>query len=338
MVKYKLLFIILWVISAATMRAGNDGSNAVAVTYAKQNKYHFVVAQDGSGDFTTIQEAVNAVPDYRKAGPTRILIKKGIYKERVIIADSKENIHLTGENGMVITYDAYASKANIFGENMGTSGSGSFYVFGADFQAENITFENSSGPVGQAVACHVAADRAVFRKCRFLGFQDTLYTFGENTREYYEDCYIEGSVDFIFGKASAVFNRCELHSKSDGYVTAPATPENCKYGYVFYDCRLTAAPDVKAGSVWLSRPWRPYAKAVFIRCEMGEHIKPEGWNCWDKPDAGHTTFYAEYQSHGKGATSDKRVSWSHQLTNLNGYDIHEVLQGDDKWNPLETEK
>ena len=146
--------------------------------------YDFVVAADRSGDYTTIQEAINAVPDYRKAGPTRILIRKGFYHEKVVIAQSKEKVQLTGEDGVVITYDDYASKPNIFGENKGTSGSGSIYIFGPDFVAENITFENSSGPVGQAVACHVAGDRAIFRRCRFLGFQDTLYTFGENTREY----------------------------------------------------------------------------------------------------------------------------------------------------------
>jgi pectinesterase len=174
---------------------------------AQERNYDFVVAKDGSGYFTTVQAAINAVPDYRKAGATRILIRNGIYKEKIVIARSKQGVQLIGEDGAVLTYDDYASKPNIFGENKGTSGSGSTYIFGPDFLAENITFENSSGPVGQAVACHVAGDRAVFRKCRFLGFQDTLYTFGENTREYYEDCYIEGTVDFIFGKATCVFNR-----------------------------------------------------------------------------------------------------------------------------------
>ena len=296
-------------------------------------KYDFVVAADGSGDYTTVQEAINAVPDYRKEGATRILIKKGVYREKIIIASSKQRVHLIGEDGTVLTYDDYAQKPNIFGENKGTSGSGSIYIFGEDFLAENITFENSSGPVGQAVACHVAGDRAVFRRCRFLGFQDTLYTFGENTREYYEDCYIEGTVDFIFGKATAVFNRCELHSKhSGGYLTAPATPQGCKYGYVFYDCRLTADPDVEAGSVWLSRPWRPYGKTVFIRCEMGRHIRLEGWNNWSNPDNEKTAYYAEYKSRGEGANPGKRVSWSHQLNDISDYNISEVLKGNDGWN------
>ena len=302
--------------------------------------YNIVVAQDGSGDFTTVQAAINAVPDYRKAGPTRIYIKKGMYKEKIVIAESKQGVQLIGEDGAVLTYDDYAQKPNIFGEGKGTSGSGSVYIFGPDFFAENITFENTSGPVGQAVACHVAGDRAVFRRCRFLGFQDTLYTFGENTREYYEDCYIEGTVDFIFGKATAVFNRCELRSKrTGGFLTAPATPQSSSYGYVFYDCKLTADEGVEAGSVWLSRPWRPYGKTVFIRCKMGEHIRPEGWNNWGKTDNERTAYYAEYQCYGKGADTSRRVAWSHQLKDANAYVMTNILKGADGWNPLlSTEK
>ena len=297
--------------------------------------YNIVVAQDGSGDFTKVQAAINAVPDYRKAGPTRIYIKKGMYKEKIVIAESKQGVQLIGEDGAVLTYDDYAQKPNIFGEGKGTSGSGSVYIFGPDFFAENITFENTSGPVGQAVACHVAGDRAVFRRCRFLGFQDTLYTFGENTREYYEDCYIEGTVDFIFGKATAVFNRCELRSKhTGGFLTAPATPQSSSYGYVFYDCKLTADEGVEAGSVWLSRPWRPYGKTVFIRCKMGEHIRPEGWNNWGKTDNERTAYYAEYQCYGKGADTSRRVAWSHQLKDASAYDMTDILKGTDGWNPL----
>jgi len=302
--------------------------------FAQAKDYDFVVAKNGKADFRTVQAAINAVPDYRKTGETRILIRKGVYKEKIVIAESKQNVHLIGEDGTVLTYDDYASKTNAFGENMGTSGSGSIYIYGPDFVAENITFQNSAGPVGQAVACHIAGDRIVFRRCRFLGFQDTLYTYGENTREYYEDCYIEGTVDFIFGKATCVFNRCELHSKRNGgYLTAPATPQDSKYGYVFYDCKLTADQGVADGSVYLSRPWRPYAQAVFIRCQMGRHIKPEGWNNWGKTSNEQTAYYAEYKSKGEGANPNKRAKWSHQLTNIDDYDIHEVLKGQDGWDP-----
>ncbi len=296
--------------------------------------YDYVVAQDGSGDFFTVQEAINAVPDFRKDVRTTILIRKGTYKEKLIIPESKINISLIGENGAVLTYDGFANKKNVFGENMGTSGSSSCYIYAPDFYAENITFENSSGPVGQAVACFVSADRVYFKNCRFLGFQDTLYTYSKQSRQYYEDCYIEGTVDFIFGWSTAVFNRCHIHSKRDGYVTAPSTDKGKKYGYVFYDCKLTAEP--KATKVYLSRPWRPYAQAVFIRCELGKHILPIGWNNWGKKENEKTVFYAEYESRGEGAHPKARAAFSQQLKNLKGYEINAVLAGEDGWNPIEN--
>ena len=299
---------------------------------ADERKYDFVVAQDGSGDFTTVQEAINAVPDFRKANRTNILVKKGNYKEKVIIPECKIQISLIGEDGAVITYDDYASKLNRFGEGKSTSGSASCYIYAPDFIAENITFENSAGPVGQAVACFVSGDRATFRNCRFLGCQDTLYTYGYPTRQYYEDCYIEGTVDFIFGKATAVFNRCNIHSRGNGYVTAPATPEDSKYGYVFHDCKLTGADGVK--NVPLSRPWRPYAQAIFINCDLGEHISPAGWNNWGKASNEQTVTYGEYNSKGPGANPEARASYSRQLTDPTPYAITTVLAGDDGWNPL----
>ena len=296
--------------------------------------YDYVVAQDGSGDFFTVQEAINAVPDFRKNIRTTILIRKGTYKEKIIIPESKINVSLIGEEGATLTNDDFANKKNVFGENMGTSGSSSCYIYAPDFYAENITFENSAGPVGQAVACFVSADRAFFKNCRFLGFQDTLYTYGKQSRQYYEDCYIEGTVDFIFGWSTAVFNRCHIHSKRDGYVTAPSTDQGKKYGYVFYDCKLTASPEAK--KVYLSRPWRPYAQAVFVRCELGQHVLPEGWNNWGKKENEKTAFYAEYDSRGEGANPKARAAFSHQLKTLKGYEIETVLAGDDGWNPVKN--
>ncbi|MBQ5505804.1 MAG: hypothetical protein IIT85_01525 [Prevotella sp.] len=323
--KKSLLIITMLLVNMFVGYANNHVDNV---------KYDFVVATDGTGNYTTVQAAINAIPDFRKAGPTRIFIKRGVYKEKIVIPETKQGVQLFGEEGTIITYDDFANKPNIFGENKGTSGSSTIYVFCPDFLAENITFENSSGPVGQAVAVQIGGDRAIFRHCRFLGFQDTLYTFGENTREYFEDCYIEGTVDFIFGKATAVFVRCHVHSKSAGYVTAPATPQGVAYGYVFYDCKLTADKNVKDSSVYLSRPWRPYGQTVYIRCHMDSHIKPEGWNNWDNPANEQTAFYAEYQSTGDGANPNQRVSWSHQLTDISKYDIQQVLAGNDGWNPL----
>lgn len=295
--------------------------------------YDFVVAKDGSGDFFTIQEAINAVPDFRKESRTTIYIRKGVYKEKLIIPASKINVSLVGAEGAVISGDDYASKPNRFGENMSTSGSASCYIYAPDLICENLTFENTAGRVGQAVACFVAGDRVIFRNCRFLGNQDTLYNFGKHCRQYFEDCYIEGTVDFIFGSSTAVFNRCIVHSLSKGYLTAPSTPQDEAYGYVFIDCRLTAAEGVE--KVYLARPWRPYAKSVFIHCEMGGHILPVGWHNWNKKDAEKTIFFAEYENTGAGAATKKeRAKFGRQLKNLKGYSIEEILAGADGWNPL----
>ena len=296
--------------------------------------YDYVVAKDGSGDFFTVQEAIDAVPDFRKGVRTTILIRKGVYKEKLVVPESKINVSLIGQEGAVISNDDYADKLNRLGEKMGTSGSSTCYIYGPDFYAENITFENTAGPVGQAVACFVNGDRAYFKHCRFLGFQDTLYTYGKHSRQYYEDCYIEGTVDFIFGWSTVVFNRCTIHSKRDGYVTAPSTDQGKKYGYLFYDCKLTADEGVK--NVYLSRPWRPYAQAVYIRCELGSHILPVGWNNWGKKENEKTVFYAEYQSKGPGANPQARAGFSHQLKTTKGYEMSTVLAGDDGWNPVKN--
>lgn len=294
--------------------------------------YDFVVAKDGSGDFFTVQEAINAVPDFRKNKRTTILVRKGEYKERVIIPACKINVSLIGEDGAVITDDAYASKLNILGDPMSTSGSSTVYVYAPDFYAENITFANTAGRVGQAVACFVDGDRAYFKNCRFLGNQDTLYTYGKDSRQFYDHCYIEGTVDFIFGWSTAVFKDCTIHSLGDGYVTAPSTDKGKKYGYVFWNCKLTGADEAR--KVYLSRPWRPYAQAVYIECEMGKHIVPAGWNNWGKKSNESTVFYAEYKSTGEGADVSARAPFSKQLKDVSTYRPEEVLKGSDGWNPV----
>lgn len=296
--------------------------------------YDFVVAKDGSGDFFTLQDAIDAVPDFRKEKRTNILVRRGVYKEKLIVPECKLNISLIGEDGAVLTNDDYAQKKNRFGENMSTSGSSTCYIYGPDFYAENITFENSAGRVGQAVACFIEGDRAYFKNCRFLGNQDTLYNYGKESRQYFEKCYIEGTVDFIFGWATVLFKDCVIHSVGDGYVTAPATDKGKKYGYVFMDCKLTAADGVS--KVYLSRPWRPYAKAVFIRCDLGNHIMPEGWNNWGKKDNEKTAYYAEYKNIGEGAPIENRAKWSHQLKNLNNFGEEDILLGNDGWNPVKN--
>lgn len=294
----------------------------------------YIVSQDGAGDFASIQAAVNAIPDYRKVR-TIIYIKNGIYKEKLTLPASKELVTFRGENvrKTVITNGDWAQKQTNLGENTGTSGSSTCFVFGHDFCAENITFQNTAGPIGQAVAVLVGADRCVFNNCRFLGFQDTLYTYAENSRQYYKNCYIEGSTDFIFGKATAVFDDCEIHSLRESYITAAATHESTKFGYLFYKCRLTAESDVH--KVYLGRPWRDYAKVVFRECEMGAHIRPEGWHNWKKPQAEKTTFYAEYRNAGPGADVSKRVKWSYLLNKKQAaeWTVENVLKGNDNWNP-----
>ncbi len=293
--------------------------------------YDFVVAKDGSGDFTTIQEAVNAVPDLCGTYRTRILVREGRYDEKLVIPPTKINLSLIGEGEAVITYDDYASKKNRFDQEMGTAGSSTCYIFPDDFYAENITFENSAGPVGQAVACYVDGDRMVFNNCRFLGNQDTLYNHGIG-RQYYKGCYIEGTVDFIFGKSTAMFDDCTIHSKrAGGYITAPATPQGQRHGYVFNNCKLTA--DSAAVRCWYSRPWRDYGQTVFIRCDVGGHIRPEGWHNWKKPEREKTAFYAEYGCYGEGADTSQRAPWGHILTSDEGYSLAEVLGGEDNWDP-----
>jgi len=276
--------------------------------------YDFVVAQDGSGTFRTVQEAINAVPDFRK-NITIIYIKKGIYKEKLILPASKTAVSFIGEDvaKTILTYDDFASKKNKFGEEVGTTGSTSFFIFGDDFTAENITFENSAGPVGQAVAVRIDGDKVAFRNCRFLGNQDTLYPHGEKSRQYYKNCYIEGTTDFIFGWSTAVFENCEIYTKKGGsFITAASTLEGTPYGFVFLNCRLTGNAADK--SVYLGRPWRPFAKTVFISSYLGSHIKPEGWHNWSKPDAEKTSFYAEHNSTGPGVGPAARVKWAKQLS------------------------
>ena len=334
--KGRLIFLIVFVLITGILTAQNfiTGKNEVPVFHP--DSADFVVAQDGSGDFITVQAAIDAVPAYRKKRTT-IFIKNGIYKEKLVLPANKQLVSFIGENAekTILTYGDWAQKKTAFGEETGTSGSASFFVYGQDFYAANITFANSAGPVGQAVAMHVSGDRCVFYNCRFLGFQDTLFTYADNSRQYYRNCYIEGTTDFIFGWSTAVFDECVIHSLKDSYITAASTLKETKYGYLFYRCKLTAAPDVT--KVYLGRPWRIYAKTVFRECELGSHILPEGWHNWKKPEAEKTTFYAEFANTGAGAEKSKRVKWSKQLNKKQQkeWTVENVLKGNDGWNPKE---
>jgi pectinesterase len=302
----------------------------IAISAKAQKK--IVVAQDGSGDFKTVQQAINAVPD-NSTRITEIYIKKGTYKEKLILPVTKTEVQFVGEDAenTIITFDDYASKKDSTGKDMGTSRSASFYIYGAGFTAKNITFQNSAGPVGQAVAVYVGGDRACFINCHFLGFQDTIYTYGRGTREYYKNCYIEGTTDYIFGASTALFEGCELFCKKGGaYVTAASTLDTTAYGYVFVHCKITGtAPD---NSYELGRPWRPYAKVVYLQCEIGSMIRPEGWDNWRNPENEKTAYYAEYKNTGPGYKPEQRAAWSHQLTDAEAakYTMKQILRD---WTP-----
>ena len=292
-------------------------------TYA-EIQYKITVAQDGSGDYTTIQEAIDATKSFPPKRIT-IFIKNGVYKEKVKVPAWNNKLSLIGESkeNTIITNDDYFEKINR-GRNS-TFFTYTLKVEADDFYAENLTIENTAGPVGQAVALHVEGNRCKFVNCNIKGNQDTLYAAGQNSLQYYLNCYIEGTVDFIFGAATAYFENCTLHSKSDSYVTAASTPEGKAFGYVFYKCKLTADNDIN--NVYLGRPWRDYAKVAFIECEMDKHINPEGWKNWSGTERNKTAYYAEYSNTGPGANTEKRVEWCHLLdkTDAAKYSLINVL-------------
>lgn len=279
-----------------------------SLSAAQQWKDTIVVARDGTGDYRTLTDAmegIRAFMDYK----VTVLIKNGVYKEKVIIPSWLENVDFIGENAekTVITYDDHA---NI--NKMGTFRTYTVKVEGNAITFRNLTIENNAARLGQAVALHTEGDRLVFINCRFLGNQDTVYTGTKGTRLCFRNCYIEGTTDFIFGPSTALFEGCTVHSKANSYVTAASTPADVAVGYVFKDCKLTAEPEVD--KVYLGRPWRPYAATVFINCELGKHICPAGWDNWRNPENEKTARYAEYGSTGEGAVNANRVNWAKQLT------------------------
>lgn len=313
------------------------------VAQTTDNRFELTVAKDGTGDCKTIQEAINKVRDHAESRVV-ILIKPGIYAEKLVIPSFKRNITLRGldKENTIITNNDFSGKPfrgiDVTGDkNFSTYTSYTLLIQGNDCAVENLTIENSAGRVGQAVALHTEGDRIVIKDCRILGNQDTLYLAKAGTRNYFENCFISGTTDFIFGAATAYFANCIIQSLSNSYITAASTTQFDKYGFVFVNCKLIAK-DNTVDKVFLGRPWRPYAKTVFINTEMPNYIVAEGWNPWkgDKnfPEKEKTAFYAEYGSYGEGAKDlSKRVSWAHQLkkSNLKDYSILKVLNG---WNPI----
>ena len=304
---------------------------AVSGTWAQERRDTLVVSRDGTGDFRTLQEAVESARAFMDYTVT-IYVKNGVYKEKVIVPSWVENIDIIGEDRdkTIITYDDHA---NI--NKMGTFRTYTVKVEGSDITCKNLTIENNAAQLGQAVALHTEGDRLKFINCRILGNQDTIYTGAKFTRLYFKDCYIDGTTDFIFGPSTALFEDCIIHSKRNSYVTAASTPKEAKYGYVFKHCKLTAEPGVD--KVYLGRPWRPYAYTLFIECELGKHIVLAGWHNWGKQSNEETARYMEYKNTGEGANASERVAWSKQLTKkeAEAVTVDAIFRTQSDWDPID---
>lgn len=303
------------------------------------------VAADGSGDFKTVQEAIAAAPE-KSTEATVIHLQPGTYQGPVVVPKAKPHLTLQGDDAAItiITYDKNVNDPIPAGIDKFNP---AVQVQADDFRATQLTIRNTSGDHGQALALRIDSDRVVLANCRLLGWQDTLMV--NNGRQYFRDCYIEGRVDFIYGSGTAVFDHCTIHSKNGGYVTAASTPQDHPFGFVFMNCKLTGddvpwlappgTPNAKPAKpnkmTYLGRPWRPYGSVTFINCELGDHIRPEGWHNWGKPDNEKTARYAEYGNTGPGAKSDQRVPWSKQLTKDEAarITVEKVLGGQDGWKP-----
>ncbi|MDE7421998.1 MAG: pectin esterase [Muribaculaceae bacterium] len=310
--KIRILVVLvgIWIGMISVSAFGED------VKYAQS----IVVAQDGSGDYTTINEALKKLKGDSE-DPVRVYIKNGKYDEKILMNYTLNNVTLEGESrkGVVISHGDYAQL-----NNMGTSGSYTLRVDGNNITLKNLTIENTAGPVGQAVALHTTGDKIRVIDCDILGNQDTLYATGRNSRDLFDNCYIEGTVDFIFGAATALFRNCHIHAKSDSYLTAASTAKENPVGYVFHNCKVTAAPDVK--DVHLGRTWRPYASTHFIECELPEAINPKGWHNWGKEENEKTARYGEYKCTGPGAKDDERVGWRKKLSALEAAELTNPAQ------------
>src|SRR4051794_2438214 len=243
----------------------------------QQYKYVFTVSKDGSGDYKYIQDAIDAMRVF-PLKPITLYIKNGVYNEKIELPETNVDVRFIGENvdSTIIAFNDYSGRGKLT-----TFTSYTAKISGNRFFAQSITFKNSAGPVGQAVALYVDADKAVFKNCRFIGNQDTIFASGESSRQYFTDCYIEGTTDFIFGPSTALFENCTIHCKTNSFITAANTPHGKAFGFVFRNCTITA--DSSVTELYLGRPWRAYARTVFINCQLPAAIMPAGWSNWDNP-------------------------------------------------------
>lgn len=295
-----------------------------SVASAKAFQSKIVVAADGSGNFKTLTAAIHAIEnktvDVHR--PLLVYIKDGVYKEKVVIPSQIYDVYFRGQDASktIITWDDYSGKGNI-----NTFTSYTIKVLGHNLSFRNLTFRNSEGLHGQAVALDVEGNHCVFRDCRIVGNQDALYAAKGDSLQYFKDCYIEGTTDFIFGSSTAVFKNCDILCKKNSFITAARTPKGRKFGYVFLNCKFSAAPGVT--KVYLGRPWRAYANVVYKNCKLGSFICPAGWSNWHHTDRYKTAFFGEYHNFGPGAAINHRVSWSHQLTKSQAkeYTVENIL-------------
>ena len=270
----------------------------------------WVVDCNGGGDFRSIQACFDALPP--KPSEWRLVrIKEGTYREKLTLDVYKDKVAVVGDGDVRIVWDDYSGKV-VDGYELTTYDCWTFSVQADEVFLCNLTIENDAGRVGQAVALETRGDRIYIKRCRIVGDQDTFFTKGYVSRVLVEDSYIEGTTDFIFGPSIVLFDRCEIHAKSNSYITAASTTERNQYGYIFVNCRVTAADDVT--KLYLGRPWKSTARTVWIDCELPAAIRPEGWHNWNDPTREERSFYAEYGCYGAGADRSGRVPWSHELT------------------------
>jgi pectinesterase len=296
-----------------------------------------VVAADGTGQFRTVQDAINAAPQGRGAStPWTIRIRPGAYHELVYVQREKNFVRLVGDDPArtTITFGRYASMLSPEGTALGTFHTPTVWIDADDFSVSNLTIANSAVRMGQALALRVDGDRVSFRNCRFLGWQDTI--LANRGRQYFTGCAISGAVDFIFGGATAFFDRCDIACTGDGYITAASTPQAQAYGFVFSNCRITGDSGV---ATYLGRPWRPYADVIYLSTDMGPVVRPVGWNNWKQPEREKTARFAEFGSRGAGANPPARAPWARALTASEAREItpQRVLGGADGWNPSSRE-
>ncbi|MDR2146590.1 MAG: pectin esterase [Tannerella sp.] len=293
-----------------------------------------VVAGDGTGDYRNLQEVFDRIRAFRP-DPTVVFIKKGTYREKLVLHSWLQNVTLMGEDRdqTVLTWDDHA---NI--NNLGTFRSYTLLIQGDLITVENLTVENNAPQKGQAVALHTEGDKLIFRNCRLLGNQDTFFAGRKGARQYFENCYIEGTTDFIFGPSTCWFEACTVHCKRNSFITAASTPSDEAYGFIFNHCKITV--DDSVDKMYLGRPWRPYGMTLFMNCELPKEITPEGWQNWGNPQNEKTARYMEYNNTGVGANTANRVKWVKILTSQEAaaYTLDQVMKGCDGWNPATLTK